>query len=52
MEYKKQELIDTQWDVNINLDIQLNGSSDELIDTQWDVNLVEEEINDKLALKN
>ena len=38
MEYKKQELIDTQWDVNINLDIQLNGSSDELIDTQWDVN--------------
>ena len=32
------ELIDTQWDVNLNDGLQLHYWTMELIDTQWDVN--------------
>ena len=33
-----QELIDTQWDVNSKMDVQITDRMIELIDTQWDVN--------------
>ena len=33
------ELIDTQWDVNLVVDVSFSVPALELIDTQWDVNV-------------
>ena len=38
--YGMDELIDTQWDVNIVIVSAEDPNEDELIDTQWDVNYV------------
>ncbi len=34
----ERELIDTQWDVNIEKENKIMANERELIDTQWDVN--------------
>ena len=42
-----QELIDTQWDVNSKMDVQITDRMIELIDTQWDVNRLEKSVRNR-----